>query len=126
MADDDRPPEIWIAFGTMMLIAALDAVTAVLVFRDPAAAAASGGRALGWVPAATAVVYVVLATYLLRRAAWARYGVIGLVGLSLALAAVGWAVTGRPPGCIALSYVVLLVLMFRPATAAWVRPSDPT
>jgi hypothetical protein len=74
---------------------------------------------LAAIPAAIAVIYLALAVFLFRGAAWARYGVIVLILLSLTLGVIAWVTRGDAPNWIALTQVILLVLMFLPGVARW-------
>ena len=109
-----RPPEVWIAFALLLLLALFRVLAAALFIRYYHAVV---GAAVALVFAA---IYVALAVFLVRGAPWARLGVIGVVVATLALSVASWITTRSAPGCVALlPPLVLLVLMFRPAVSRW-------
>lgn len=119
-----RPPAIiWTAFAFVLLFGLVSLVGTALLIKLHADGRVGGGG--GYV--ANIVISVVVggalilaAIFLLRRAAWARWLAIGLLGLNLLLALLTVAAGG-----LSLPNIVLpalgLVLLFRKETIAWIN-----
>jgi hypothetical protein len=114
-----RPPAVWVASGLLLLLAALNVYIAFLAFTYEGPQG-EGASLFGWLSVAFAALFGVLAVFLYRGASWARYSVIGLTMLNLALAALSWIASGTGPGCLTLlPQIILLVLMFQRPVADW-------
>jgi hypothetical protein len=114
-----RPVAVWVATGLLVLLAALNLLLALLVFSFEGQQAQDAAL-FGWMSVAFAVIFAVLAVFLFRGASWARYTVIGLTLLNLALAVFSWISAGSGPGCLTLlPQIILLVLMLQRPVADW-------
>jgi hypothetical protein len=114
-----RPPAVWVASGLLVLLAVLNVYIAYLAFTYTGPQG-EGASLFGWLSVAFAAIFGVLAAFLYRGAAWARYGVIGITVLNLALAALSWITSGTGPGCLTLlPQIILLVLMWQRPVADW-------
>jgi hypothetical protein len=114
-----RPPAVLIASALLVLLAALNVYIAYLAFTYEGPGA-EGAALFGWLSVAFAAMVGVLAVFLYRGASWARYGIIGLTLLNLALAALSWITSGSGPGCLTLlPQIILLILMYQRPVADW-------
>jgi hypothetical protein len=114
-----RPTAVWVASGLLVLLALLNLMLALLVFSFEGQQA-DDAALFGWTSVAFAAIFTVLAVFLFRGASWARFTVIGLTLLNLALAVFSWISAGSGPGCLTLlPQIVLLVLMFQRSVADW-------
>jgi hypothetical protein len=114
-----RPPAVLIATGLLVLLAALNVYIAFLAFTYEGPEG-EGAGVFGWLSVAFAAVFGMLAVFLYRGASWARYGVLGLTMLNLALDALSWITSGTGPGCLTLlPQIILLILMYQRPVADW-------
>jgi hypothetical protein len=114
-----RPPAVLIASALLVLLTVLNVYIAYLAFTYEGPEGEGAGL-FGWLSVAFASIFGVLAVFLYRGASWARYSVIGLTVLNLALAAVSWITSGTGPGCLTLlPQIILLILMYQRPVADW-------
>jgi hypothetical protein len=114
-----RPPAVLIASALLVLLTVLNVYIAYLAFSYEGPEG-EGASLFGWLSVAFAAIFGVLAVFLYRGASWARYSVIGLTILNLALAALSWITSGTGPGCLTLlPQIILLVLMYQRPVADW-------
>jgi hypothetical protein len=114
-----RPPAVLIASALLVLLAALNVYIAFLAFTYEGPEAEGAGL-FGWLSVAFAAMFGVLAVFLYRGASWARYSIIGLTMINLALAAISWVTSGTGPGCLTLlPQIILLILMYQRPVADW-------
>jgi hypothetical protein len=116
-----RPRAVLIASLLLALLAVLNVYIAYLAFSYEGPEAEGAGL-FGWLSVAFAALFGVLAVFLYRGASWARYSVIGLTMINLALAALSWITSGTGPGCLTLlPQIILLIMMYQRPVAGWCR-----